>query len=318
MTHNSQISSEHRPIAGILFCVFALLLFAIQDSIIKGLSQTYPLLEIISIRATMVFLLLLVIGIYLKGPGVVIGRQHLPMLLRGLLAFFAFTTYYLALQTIPLADAAAVYMTAPLFVTLLSALLLSERVGLHRWAAVLTGFAAVLFMLDPGSSLFRIEAAMPLFSALCYAMIPIINRRIGMSEHALTMAIYTTFTYLCLVLLVSAVIHLLPESQAKIGVIAALMRHWVVISHGDLMLTLVAGCVFTVALLCITQAYRIAIVSSVAPFEYSYLLWASLIGYLYFGDVPGPRTLLGAMVVVACGCYIVYREKGRESRLRVD
>lgn len=320
MTDSGQASSEHKPIAGILFCVFALLMFAIQDSIIKGLSQSYPILEILSIRSSMVFLLLLIIGIYLKGPGIVRGRQHLPLLLRGLLAFFAFTTYYIALQKIPLADAAAVYMTAPLFVTLLSALLLSERVGLHRWAAVLTGFGAVLYMLDPGSSLFRIESAMPLFSALCYAMIPIINRRIGRSEHALTMAIYTTFTYLCLTLLASALIHLLPASQADGGVVAAVMRHWVAINSADLLLTLVAGCVFTVALLCITQAYRIAIVSSVAPFEYSYLLWASLIGYLFFGDIPGTRTLLGGAAVVACGCYIVYREKGGQANkpLRAD
>ena len=68
------------------------------------------------------------------------------------------------------------------------------------------------------------------------------------------------------------------------------------------------------ALLCITQAYRIAVVSTVAPFEYVYILWASLIGYLMFEDVPGPRTMIGGAVIVASGCYIIMRERERRSR----
>ena len=77
----------------------------------------------------------------------------------------------------------------------------------------------------------------------------------------------------------------------------------------DLGLSLVAGAVFACALLSITQAYRIAVVSSVAPFEYSYLLWVTLLGYLLFGDLPGPRTVFGAALVVLCGLYILYREQ---------
>jgi len=87
---------------------------------------------------------------------------------------------------------------------------LRERVGLQRWSAVVIGFGAVVFMLDPWSSLFRIESAMPLFSALCYALIPIINRHIGLSEHALTMGIYTTASYFVLMALTSLAIHALP------------------------------------------------------------------------------------------------------------
>lgn len=313
MPEIDKLTPGHRPIAGILFCVFALLLFALQDSIIKGLSQQYPLLQVLSLRSGIVLGLLVAIGLYLQGRGILRGRKPLPMLTRGVLAFFAFTSYYFALQKIPLADAASVYMTAPLFVTLLSSLLLREKVGFHRWAAVSLGFAAVIVMLNPGSGLFRIESALPLFSAMCYAMIPIINRRIGMSEHALTMAIYTTFTYLSLILLASALIHLFPSTASGNGIIAAVFQRWFWLSSEDLLLTLLAGCIFSVALLCITQAYRIAIVSSVAPFEYSYLLWASIIGYLLFGDIPGIRTVLGGSVVVLCGCYIIYRERGRKS-----
>jgi drug/metabolite transporter (DMT)-like permease len=300
---------QHRPLAGILFCVFALLGFAIQDSIIKGLSLRYPLLQVLCIRSAMVLALLVIVGLYVRGPGVFRGNQPKPLMLRGVLAFFAFTTYYLALSRVPLADAAAVYMTAPLFVTLLSAVLLGEKVGIHRWGAVIAGFTAVVIMLAPGSSLFRFEAAIPLFSALCYAMIPIINRYIGMTEHALTMAIYTTVTYLTLIVLTSAIIHLVPAPESINEVLAGLFQRWHKMAPGDLGLSFVASCLFSFALLGITQAYRIAIVSTVTPFEYSYLVWATLIGFLIFGDVPSSRTIFGGLAVVVCGCYIILREK---------
>ena len=81
----------------------------------------------------------------------------------------------------------------------------------------------------------------------------------------------------------------------------------------DLALSFLAGVVFSGALLSITQAYRIAVVSTVAPFEYSYLLWVTLLGYLLFDDIPGPRTIFGAALVVLCGLYIIYREQPRRA-----
>jgi len=306
---SDSIQRQHRPVAGILFCVFALLGFAIQDSMIKSLSTRYPLLEVLCIRSAIVLGLLVLVGLSLHGPKILRGNQPRPLMLRGILAFFAFTSYYLALSRIPLADAAAVYMTAPLFVTLLSAVVLRERVGIHRWGAVIVGFTAVIIMLAPGSALFRPEAAIPLFSALCYAMIPIINRRIGMTEHALTMGIYTTFTYLSLIVLTATIIHLVPAPQNLNQTLAGLFQRWHGFTVPDLGLAFAASCLFSLALLGITQAYRIAIVSTVTPFEYSYLVWATLIGFLFFGDIPGLRTVIGGLAVVTCGCYIVLRER---------
>jgi len=307
------MNSVHRPLAGIAFCVAALLCFAIQDALVKSLAERHPVLQILSMRTVVVLLILVPIGQYVLGSSVFKARRPLPMLLRGLLAFLAFGTYYLSLTRIPLADAAAVYMTAPLFVTILSVPLLGEQVGWHRWLAVTLGFAAVMIMLNPGSELFRVEAAMPLFSALCYAAIPILNRRIGMSEHALTMSIYTMVSFLLLCLLAWAIVHNVSSAPGDGGFTDNLLRRWSVPNREDLGLMALTGGVFTVALLCITQAYRIAIVSSVAPFEYSYLVWASLLGFIVFGDVPGMRTVLGSLAVVACGCYVLYREHIRRS-----
>ncbi|MFT5113365.1 MAG: drug/metabolite transporter (DMT)-like permease [Parasphingorhabdus sp.] len=292
--------------------MFSLLAFATQDSIVKGLSSDYPVLQILSFRSVVSLVLMVFIGLITIGPSVLIGREKWLLYGRGGLAFMAFTTYYLALQKIPLGDAAAVYMTAPLFVTLLSALILRERVGWYRWSAVLIGFMAVIYMLKPGSSVFQIASAMPLFSAFCYSFIPIINRRIGTSQAALTMGIYATTTYFILILITSLLVYAIPEPNIDSDILLSLFRPWQMFTVTDLWINMLSGCLFTIGLLSITQAYRIAIVSTVAPFEYSYLLWASLIGYLYFGDVPGHEIILGSLVVVSCGCFIIYRENRRK------
>ena len=289
----------------------SLLLFAIQDSIIITLSKRYALLEVLCLRSLIVLVMLVVFGLVWRGPGILYSQQPKPLMARGALAFLAFTSYYLALTKIPLADAAAVYMTAPLFVTLYSAPLLGEKVGPHRWGAVVLGFAAVMIMLNPGAGVFDFVAVIPLFSALCYALIPIINRRIGMSEHALTMAIYTTVTYLALILILALIIYVLPTPDSAGYIGKVLFEEWTLLSLQDVALIVLAAGLFAFGLLSITQGYRIAIVSTVAPFEYSYLLWATIIGFLLFGTVPGPRTLLGGAIVVTCGCYILYRERKR-------
>lgn len=303
------MSSVHRPVAGIAFCVFSLLCFAVQDSLVKLVSDRHAVLQILSIRSVVVLLILIPVGYLGLGGAALRTSRPWPMVLRGVLAFLAFSTYYLALTQIPLADAGAVYMTAPLFVTMLSVPLLGERVGWHRWLAVSAGFVAVLIMLNPGSALFRIEAAMPLFSALCYALIPIVTRKVGLSEHPVTMAFYTTASFLLLLALASVLVYSLPPAINGAGFMENLLQRWSLPTAGDWWLIAVSGAVFTLGLLSITQAYRVAIVSSVAPFEYSYLLWASLLGFIAFGDVPGARTVLGGLAVVACGCYVLYREQ---------
>jgi drug/metabolite transporter (DMT)-like permease len=209
---------------------------------------------------------------------------------------------------VPLANAAALFMSAPLFVTALSVLILKEKVGLHRWGAVVIGFSMVLIILSPGSDVFQGIAALPLFSALCYAVIPILTRMIGVSEHVVTMTIYLKTSYLVLCMVAMAIIHFGGFYNLDHAMLQALTLTWRTPEPADFALISVAGLIFTLALLLITQAYRIAVVSAVSPFEYSLIFWAALIGFLAFGDVPTTRLVLGSAVMVACGIYITRRE----------
>jgi len=303
------VDNRARTLSGVGFCVLALFCFASQDVIVKYLSGDYPVLEILTIRVSVVLFILLVVGFLVQGPSVLRSRHPILLLTRGVLAFMAFTIYYLALTVIPLANAAAVFMTAPLLVTLLSILVLGERVGFYRWGAIVCGLVAVMIILNPGSSLFAWVSAMPLLSALCYAMIPIITRRIGLAEHPLSMAIYTSVSYLTLCLVVSGFAWMFPLEQPGEGLLTKLLGAWVMPDTSGWFWLLLSASIFALALVLITQAYRIAPVSSVAPFEYSYILWATLLGLLVFGHIPDLRVIVGALLVVAAGVFVTHREQ---------
>ncbi len=231
------------------------------------------------------------------------------MLLRGFFAFAAFTNYYFALSFIPLGDAATVYMTAPLFVTALSVPLLGEHVGKRRWLAVIVGFTAVVLMLSPGSDIFRPVALLPLASALFYSFIPIITRNFNVKENTLTITFYTTLSYATLCLLLSAAIHLWPAMPQDTGIWSLVAQPWNTLDIKSWMWVLVSSALFAAGILCITTAYRAAEVSVLAPFEYSYLLWATLIGFIVFSDIPSLRTWVAGFVIAGSGIYIAIRER---------
>jgi len=297
---------------GVLYVVFGLLAFAIQDSIIKHLSADYPVLELLTVRTVVVLVGVAAIAAVLGGPRrrISLFKTTAPLILlsRGAFAFFAFTAYYLALAKMQIADAAAIYMTAPLIVTALSIPLLGERVGLHRTAAVMIGFVAAIAMIRPGSNLFQAAAMLPLFSAVAYAFIPIINRRVGLSQPALTMALYTTACYLALCLVSYALVHSIDWTIDEQGVFANLALHWLPMDLAHIAWMVVSGLFFIVGMLGLTQSYRLLPVSIVAPFEYSYLIWATLLGWFVFGEIPGLHTIVGGLLIVLCGCYITYRQ----------
>lgn len=289
----------------------ALFAFALQDVVVKSLSDRYSVVEILTVRIAVVLIIFLAVCRLRYGWGI-LNTEHWRLLMaRGVLAFLAFTAYYMALSRIPMADASAVYMTAPLFVTLLSVPLLGEVVGVHRWVAVGVGFIAVLVIINPGSELFRIEIVLPLFSALCYAMLPILTRKVGLLAHVLTMTTYNALSYLLCCVVLSIAIHVFPASENSLGLWQALATPWNIPTLLDSGLIIISGGIFCLAILCITQAYRVASVSAVAPFEYTYLLWSIVMGYVAFGDVPGVRTMMGAGVIVLCGIYVLYREGRR-------
>lgn len=293
---------------GIFFLLLALLIFTVQDAIVKLLTESHEVLQILTWRILMVLCILACIAKYKLGWQFLKTDRRALMFLRGFLAFAAFTNYYFALSYLPLADAATVYMTAPLFVTVLSVPLLGEQVGVRRWVAILIGFSAVVYMLNPGAGIFQPIAALPLASALFYSFIPIVTRLFDSKDHTLTIVFYTTFSYAIFCLAASTLVHLWPTVPGDISIWANVAQPWNAMNASSWALTFLSSLLFTAGIICITIAYRVAQASVLAPFEYSYLLWATLIGYLFFSDIPTMRTLIAGLVIAGSGVYIAIRE----------
>lgn len=294
---------------GIAYLVLALMIFAIQDAVVKLLTEKYEVIQILTWRILVVVTIIGSIAAYKHGLSFLKTQYKAFMLLRGAFAFIAFLNYYFALSFTPLADAATVYMTAPLFVTALSVPLLGERVGLHRWSAVVIGFTAVVIMLNPGSDLFQPIAMLPLVSALFYSFIPIITRRFGPQERTLTITFYTAVSYALLCVLLSVIVHAFPATSQESGLWRFVAQPWPSLTSNAWLLILLSSALFAAGIICITIAYRCADVSILAPFEYSYLLSAMIVGFIVFSDVPTMRTLLAACVIAGCGIYIAIRER---------
>ncbi len=293
---------------GIFFLLLALLVFTVQDAMVKYLTESHAVLQILTWRILIVVCILGCIAKYKLGWQFLNTDRRALMFLRGFLAFAAFTNYYFALSYLPLADAATVYMTAPLFVTALSVPMLGEQVGMRRWVAVTIGFTAVVYMLNPGSDIFQPIAALPLASALFYSFIPIVTRLFDTRDHTLTIVFYTALSYAIFCLVASILVHLWPATPHDQGIWASIAQPWNTMNTSVWVLTFITSLLFTVGIVCITSAYRLAQASVLAPFEYSYLIWATLIGYLFFADVPTVRTWFAGLIIAGSGIYIAIRE----------
>ncbi len=302
---------QNRPYRGILFLIAGVTLFSVQDVVIKSLSGAYAVHEIVFFRSIGAFLPVILL-IYLEGGPSLFRSQNLSLsLLRGFLAFLSYSTYYLALAVLSMAEVVTLFYSSPLFITALSVWVLRERVGPHRWLAVALGFVGVLVVIQPGSVGFEPAMILAILAALFYAFSILITRHLGKTERGSTMSFYSIVAFL----IASALAGLLFgdgrfEGQGHES-LDFLFRAWVVPPPQDLGLLLLLGLIAGLGFYCLTQAYRVSATATVAPFEYASLPWAVLWGYVFWGDIPGINTLAGIALIVGGGLYIIHRESVR-------
>ena len=296
-------------IKGMVCLTVGIAVFSIQDLIIKLLSGDYPLHQAMVIRSVTAVQLLLLLVVLDGGVRSLASRRPGLLIVRGLIMFSAYMSYYLGLAALPIATSVALYFTAPLFITMLSVLALGETVGPRRWAAVTVGFVGVVIMVRPGSQFFEWASLFPLFSGLAYAVSQIITRKLGEVERATTMTFYGNGVFLMGAVLLAAIFGTGDVATQEHPSIAFLVRGWVWPSTLDFMLMMACGVVAAAGLTLLTQAYRVAPANTVAPFEYSALIWATIYGWLFWHEFPAATTWLGMAIIVGAGLYVLYRER---------
>lgn len=295
---------------GIGCMLIGMWLFVGQDVLMKGLLGAQPLWMLICARALISVIILVPVIIWLKGQ---LYTSLWPIhLIRAFLFTSGFAMFYTAFPFMGLAEVSTIFFSAPLFTAMLAVVFLNERLGVHRIGAVLVGFIGVVIAMAPNSEEFQWIAVLPLICATFYAASMILTRKVGEGESSLTMGLWTIgFSGLLIWPIgwvANATIPLGPEFHH--------LRLELVLPDGRQLLQLaILGFVGMGGYILVNRAYQVTKAGLIAPFDYTYLPFASLMAWVLWDEVPGTRTLAGMSLIVGAGLYLGYRElKSTRSR----
>ncbi|MBN1139677.1 MAG: DMT family transporter [Anaerolineae bacterium] len=293
--------------AGLL--VLALLIFSLQNIAIKWIGGGYSVLEIVALR-TLVALpgALLLYRLEGKRGAPTTQRPRLEAV-RGLCLFLSYIAHMMGLAALPLADVEAIRFLAPLMITLLSVVMLREKVGPRRWLALVAGFAGVLFIVRPGAAAFNMGSIFMLVSVFFYALSVMFTRKLQTTDSSATMATYSSLVYLVVILILAPLALVVGEIPGAHPSIAFLFRPWVVPALWDGAIMLGLGLVWAGGMVCMARAYSLALASVAAPFEYVSLPINVMWGLIIWREIPTWMTLAGAGLTLLSGLYVLYRER---------
>lgn len=274
---------------GIACQLIAVLLFSTMGALIKGLGDSYSTSQIIFFRS-LPALIPLLFYLPMQGGWSALKTQR-PGLqsLRAAIGLGSMYAGFYALAHMEFANYVTISFSAPLFGTLLAIPFLGEKVGIRRLTAVLVGFVGVVLAMRPAAGGFDVFALFAVGGAFCYGVVMVIMRQLGSVDRSAA----TVFYFTLLGVLVSAVF---------------LPAEWVWPTPADWMLLIAVGALGGVAQIFMTEAFRLAPTSVVAPFDYTAMIWAVIFGYLMFDSLPTTNVVIGATVVCASGLFIIYRE----------
>ncbi|WP_162914893.1 DMT family transporter [Desertibaculum subflavum] len=285
---NLAVAGADRATLGIAAMALATLVFACNDVVAKWLVGQYGVGQLLLVRSIGAVALVLLV---LRGN---VGRLvpvERPWLHAGRAALMAFevSCFYLAVRQLPLADVMVIYFGAPIFVTALSVPLLGERVGWRRALAVVSGFAGIVIAMRPTDVAFALPAAIALAGSLAYGLM-LISARSLRGTSAVVLAGHQALGVLAL------------------GGIAAFFD-WTPVAVPELALMLLVGCVAFSGHALVNWSLSAAPAAVAAPISYLSVVWATILGYLVFGDRPAVETVVGCLVVAGSGLYIFFRER---------
>jgi drug/metabolite transporter (DMT)-like permease len=315
-TSNIRImKSTNKNLLGVGSLVLGILIFSLQDIAVKWMGGHYPILEIVIFRGLVAMPITLLLFCLEGRRGLPTTKQHKLEYVRGLFLFLSYTTYFMGLAALPLAEIAAIRFSAPLMITALSVVLLSEKVRPSRWVALSVGFIGVLIIVKPGSANFNIGSVFILLSTLFYALSAILTRRLQTTDSSATMAYYSSLFYLvAAAVLAPLAIAVGPTPNAPAS-IAFLFHAWAMPTLLDLIVMAGLGLVWAGGMYFMARAYSLALASVVAPFEYVTLPINTMWGFVLWHQFPTMETWAGAALTVFSGLYILYQDQRERSEI---
>ncbi|MEO0823034.1 MAG: DMT family transporter, partial [Pseudomonadota bacterium] len=297
-----------RPTRAAALMVGSLCMLGLQDGLVKLASDDVSLWQFQSLRASINLALLLLVFAVMDGRLPPAPRSYRAVGLRSLFLVGAMICYFCAIPMLSLAEIAAGLYVFPLIVTLLSAIVLGEMVGPRRIAAVLVGFLGTLLILKPGTDSFLWVSLIPLGAAVCYAGTVLCTRRLCREEHPATLALGVAVAFLAVGLAgLGAMAAITPPELGASW--PYLFTAWHPLELTTLGLVLACSCLNLTANIGLASAYQTAESSWLAPFDYSYLVFATAWGAVLFGHLPDALSVLGMGLIMGAGCFVAWRER---------
>ncbi len=290
------MSTTSKPLYGILLVLCAGLLLASHDGISKYLTQIYPLIMVIWLRYFVQTVAMILLFFPKMRWTILRTRRPWLQLLRAISLLSISLLFIAGLRYIPLAEATAVMFLAPLIVTVLSALVLHEQVSKGQWLAVSIGFLGVLLIVRPGGELFTPAILLPVGGSICFAIYQLLTRRLASTDHAVTSNFLSgLFGTLVLTLL-------LPGEYS------------LEVASFDLMLMLLLGLLAMTAHMLLTMGLKYSSAATLAPFTYGQIIFAGIVGYFAFAQLPDALAILGVLIISCSGLAVAYLQHQGQAR----
>lgn len=289
--------SSYQFTKAVFFILLAILLFDIQGAIIKYLGDAYPVQQLATFRNIFGLipsaLVLLFSQEWHKSGRIIRIREWRLGLLRGFFVAGAQFCFYLSIVNMELATATTLTFIGPIFITLLSVLILHHQVGVWRWLAVFTGFAGVILIVRPGSDIFSLYAVLPLLASFGYSLSVVTVR---LMDKSLPTAIINSYASIGALIGSSLILMIIGGYQP-------------VRSLTDWLWLVAMGTVGGFAVLSLIHAYRLTRPGNLSPFEYFGIPFSFILGWLFFDEAPFGRLFPGVIFIVGAGLLIAWRER---------
>lgn len=318
MAHFLDGTSEDRPGLAAALMLFALAMLAIQDSLARMAGEHVSFWQFQAMRASGNMVLLCLFAWVAMGGAPRRPRNVPAVVARCLIMVLTTVFFFGGIPHVTIVEMAAGLYTYPIFVTILSAALLGEKIGLRRAGAVLVGATGAMLILQPGASDFSAIKLMPIGAGLCYAGNVIITRRWCRGENAITMALGIALSFVVIGVGGCLWLGLNPAPEAFRQTFPFLGHGWRDAAAWIIGITLLCSVMNASANVILTKAYQSAESSWLAPFDYTYLIFAAIAGVVFFQTWPGPWQIAGMCLIAGAGIFTAWRERTLKARLARD
>jgi len=303
---------------GILYILVGMVIFSIQDALIKFVYEDTALYELYFGR-TLTAIILLTSYLILSKQKIILKTQY-PFLtvFRVICFFFGFSLFYVSITFMSLAMANALFFSSPFFISILAMLFLKEKIGIRRWSAIFVGFVGVYIVLNPDFENFNIMNLAPVGCALCYATSMTITKITSDKDN-----VYTQMLHLYIGAIIISSLFFVFTGAGQFNTFTDptfqfIFREWFTNPTYAWPLIVVMGIAATFSFYFVFSAYSIASPSAVSLFEYSLIIWSIITGYFLFNDIPSIRTFVGVILIISAGIYIYIREKTKEQYIATE